>query len=220
MSVVYFIQSVNGGPIKIGHASNLLARLKHIQVSNPEQLCIVAVCAGGRALERELHAKFSDSHIRGEWFHPTPDILAEIDAHRLTTPDPLPRRPKPPVKPETPGPDPFLEEVRRDGDAWLRKVLPVFLRDAFKGAPNVADAIAVAAKCPASNVDKWLYEGAVPRLETLQHLAAAKPTLRALVALYLSAGGVAVQRGMPFSDAVAAIQSNPSIGTAFWSEAA
>lgn len=68
-SHVYFIQSVNGGPVKIGIAKSVSARLAVLQGAQPYALNIIAtVPDGGREMEKKLHQRFADRRINGEWF--------------------------------------------------------------------------------------------------------------------------------------------------------
>ena len=66
--MIYFIQSINGGPIKIGLAENPVQRLKSLQTGHPETLVLLTSIAGGRDVESALHSSLSDVRIRGEWF--------------------------------------------------------------------------------------------------------------------------------------------------------
>lgn len=79
--VVYFIQSVDGGPIKIGTSSvgSILSRFTSIQVGNPSELKIRRMVAGDWRVERGLHSYFAEqrTRTRGEWFWPS-DELEEI----------------------------------------------------------------------------------------------------------------------------------------------
>lgn len=77
---VYFVEMGEGGPIKIGKAVNVQKRVCQLQVGLPLPLRLLAVCDGGRAKEREYHARFASACIRGEWFERVPDLLAEISA--------------------------------------------------------------------------------------------------------------------------------------------
>lgn len=79
-SWVYFVQSSIGGPVKIGRSSNPIARLSALQTAHPHPLRIIAKMAGGIEVERSLHRLFAASRIRpdGEWFNPTPDLVAFI----------------------------------------------------------------------------------------------------------------------------------------------
>ena len=74
------VQSSIGGPVKIGRSSNPIARLSALQTAHPHPLRIIAKMAGGIEVERSLHRLFAASRIRpdGEWFNPTPDLVAFI----------------------------------------------------------------------------------------------------------------------------------------------
>jgi len=69
---VYWIQAVEGGPIKIGAASDPTgeSRLKGLQTGNPNALRIVGVVPGHVKLEAWLHKKARSygARVRGEWF--------------------------------------------------------------------------------------------------------------------------------------------------------
>jgi hypothetical protein len=72
--MIYFIQAGPrraGGPIKIGFASSIgdcERRRLHLQVGNARELFLLAVMGGGYDREAELHRRFREGHIRGEWF--------------------------------------------------------------------------------------------------------------------------------------------------------
>lgn len=75
----YFVQSVDGGPIKIGFTSkDPEERLRALQVGSPTKLRIVGLVPGNR--EKELHDRFVGGHSHGEWFTPSKALLAFIDA--------------------------------------------------------------------------------------------------------------------------------------------
>lgn len=74
----YFIQDIDGGPIKIGVASNPRWRLAELQIGNPNELEIIALASNGHrptTLENDLHKALSDWRLRGEWFLPVPPVL-------------------------------------------------------------------------------------------------------------------------------------------------
>ena len=77
--LVYFIRAERSGLIKIGSAANPQERLRSLQTGSPEPLSIVGVKPGGERLERALHAKFADFRSHGEWFHPSDELLAEME---------------------------------------------------------------------------------------------------------------------------------------------
>jgi hypothetical protein len=66
---VYFIAQGEGGPIKIGYTTKKATwRLSELQVASPQPLVLLAVIQGDREVEVELHTRFADLRIRGEWF--------------------------------------------------------------------------------------------------------------------------------------------------------
>lgn len=79
---VYFIQSGLDGPIKIGCARSVQARLKQLQIGNAEPLHLLAAIRGDAADERQLHQRFGAHWIRGEWFAPAEELAQFIDGIR------------------------------------------------------------------------------------------------------------------------------------------
>lgn len=76
---VYFIQRGEGGPIKIGAASNPAARLSTLQTGSPEPLRLLAATPGSLDDEAALHERFASARLSGEWFEPTADLIALIE---------------------------------------------------------------------------------------------------------------------------------------------
>lgn len=74
----YLIQAGDEGPIKIGFSRDPHERLIALQTSHPEQLYLRASIAGPASNEAVLHAFYSREHLRGEWFRPSPRLLAFI----------------------------------------------------------------------------------------------------------------------------------------------
>jgi hypothetical protein len=77
-SVVYFIRSGHSGPIKIGIASDVKARLRTLQCASPEALAVLATTPGSLELERQLHVQFQHLRKSGEWFNAAPELLEFI----------------------------------------------------------------------------------------------------------------------------------------------
>lgn len=75
---VYFAQSVAGGPVKIGHSADVEARVASLQTAHADTLRIIGTIPGGRAVEAALHASFADDRIGGEWFRPSPSLIAFV----------------------------------------------------------------------------------------------------------------------------------------------
>lgn len=73
---VYFIQRGEAGPIKIGHSGNPKARLAALKTASDQPLRMIGVMDGGKEAERELHLRFADARLEGEWFSPTEEIVA------------------------------------------------------------------------------------------------------------------------------------------------
>jgi len=72
---VYLVQAGEGGPVKIGVASDVAARLGDLQTAHYEELRLVRCIDGGRAHEQWLHRRFDHLRIRGEWFRFDPEMM-------------------------------------------------------------------------------------------------------------------------------------------------
>lgn len=77
-SFVYFVQEGDGGPIKIGRASNAGVRLARMQTSTPRKLRLLVAVPGAGMLEASLHQAFRRHRLEGEWFEPVPRLLALV----------------------------------------------------------------------------------------------------------------------------------------------
>lgn len=75
---VYFIQSGQSGPIKIGCSNDPKKRLMTLQISSYEELRIIGLRLGTEADEAMIQRNYSHLHIRGEWFHPGEELLKYI----------------------------------------------------------------------------------------------------------------------------------------------
>jgi hypothetical protein len=78
---VYLIQSPTGS-YKIGRSKNIANRLKTFNVKLPFEIEIehVISCSDYRAAERELHKRYADKRVNGEWFALTRDDVEQIKA--------------------------------------------------------------------------------------------------------------------------------------------
>ena len=64
---VYMIRAGDTGPVKIGHSNDPVGRLVGFQVVHYEKLRIIRLFEGGEAEEAQLHVRFADLYIRGDW---------------------------------------------------------------------------------------------------------------------------------------------------------
>ncbi len=81
---VYFIQSGDCGPVKIGFTESCInKRLSQLQVSALDKLHLIAAIDGDVLREKELHEKFKPHRIRGEWFHYHNDIALFVEPYRV-----------------------------------------------------------------------------------------------------------------------------------------
>ena len=81
LGYVYFVQAERGGPVKIGVTDDLDRRLSMLQASSAERLVVIYALPGDRRTELELHKRFSEHRIRGEWFAEEP-VLEWIEDRR------------------------------------------------------------------------------------------------------------------------------------------
>jgi hypothetical protein len=78
---VYFVRHGGNGPIKIGVAKNIRARLATLQIATPERLSFLGAMLGaGEHEEKQLHGRFAELRERGEWFRPAPELLEHVRA--------------------------------------------------------------------------------------------------------------------------------------------
>lgn len=78
---VYFIRV--GDHIKIGFSTRPIDRLNGLQTSNPGRLEIVGTRPGSRKTEAELHERFKDMRVRGEWFQARVPLLRFIESNTI-----------------------------------------------------------------------------------------------------------------------------------------
>jgi hypothetical protein len=77
--LVYFIESQCAERrIKIGMAATPEARLAELQTGCPYELRLLATMPGGLRAEAELHARFADLWLIGEWYRPSAELRALI----------------------------------------------------------------------------------------------------------------------------------------------
>jgi hypothetical protein len=75
LKYVYMVQ-VNppDGPVKIGYARDVYARISHIRSVSPFPVRLCAALPGDEDLESAVHRKFAHLRVRGEWFKWAPEV--------------------------------------------------------------------------------------------------------------------------------------------------
>ena len=72
---VYFLLAPHSLCVKIGFTTHRPQhRVTSLQSGSPEPLMLLGSVAGEIWLERGLHKRFKDLHVRGEWFALKPDL--------------------------------------------------------------------------------------------------------------------------------------------------
>ena len=80
---VYFILDRDSNALKIGKANVVETRLGDLQIGNPNKLTVINFIpckneSHSKKLERQLHNKYDDYHIRGEWFKYHEHVFEEL----------------------------------------------------------------------------------------------------------------------------------------------
>jgi hypothetical protein len=83
--LVYLMEC--GDALKIGISVNPELRARRLASSLPNPVRVLATKAGGRYLERELHNRFFNLRINGEWFRRHDAILREFGVQRAVAID-------------------------------------------------------------------------------------------------------------------------------------
>lgn len=83
---VYFIQGDSGGPIKIGYTEDVCKRLKVLQTGHFDTLIVLASFPASMKEEKNLHKKFSELQLKGEWFKPDRYLMDFIEPLKVKNP--------------------------------------------------------------------------------------------------------------------------------------
>lgn len=78
---VYFIRAASGF-IKIGYSIDPQRRLEELRKDCYEELTLIATQPGNISDENRFHKVLRDSHVMGEWFKPTNDVLLAVSLAR------------------------------------------------------------------------------------------------------------------------------------------
>ena len=78
-SCVYFVQSGEGGLIKIGYTNQLKKRVSKMQTDSSKTLKVLFAMDASPLDEKLLHSGLSEFRVHGEWFQPTEELLEYIE---------------------------------------------------------------------------------------------------------------------------------------------
>lgn len=84
--MIYFARSQKTGLVKIGFTSDFKRRIHHLNSLNNDRLTLVGLIEGDMQTEREMHTRFSDARVRGEWFKPC-SAMAEFMQDDIAIPE-------------------------------------------------------------------------------------------------------------------------------------
>lgn len=77
--MIYFIENTTTGAVKIGHTERTgQDRLREMRHANDGRLRLVTGHPGDRDAEKQLHERFEEDNIRGEWFEVTSELASYI----------------------------------------------------------------------------------------------------------------------------------------------
>ena len=79
--LVYFIRQ--SGFVKIGVSADPEKRIRELQTGNPEPLELLHTEGGGYHREAELHQRFADLWVNGEWFKYEGELFEYIERWRI-----------------------------------------------------------------------------------------------------------------------------------------
>jgi len=76
---VYFAQAERTGEVKIGFSTNVSDRLYMLRWQRHTNMTLLGWVPGGPRVEREMHARFDDLSLGGEWFEPDPTLFDYVE---------------------------------------------------------------------------------------------------------------------------------------------
>lgn len=77
--MIYFVRQDRTDLVKIGYTySDPSRRLSDLQTGQADPLRLMGLADGDEVTERNWHARFASSRVRGEWFRLTPPLACSI----------------------------------------------------------------------------------------------------------------------------------------------
>jgi len=73
--MIYFAKAEHDTLIKIGTSGCVASRLMALSYEVKSPMILLAAMDGGREVEKEMHNRFADHRVRGEWFTPCQELM-------------------------------------------------------------------------------------------------------------------------------------------------
>lgn len=137
---IYFLQTGDDGPVKIGFATSVKARVKTIQLSSPEKLRVIREIEGDIPMERWLHRHFKKHQLNGEWFSFCDEMLVI----------------EPPV---------IVKSLRKPREEKFSRGLSAALgkrAELFGGVAEFTKALAISLGMSQASISNWMYGNVLP----------------------------------------------------------
>lgn len=84
---IYFIYNPLNKLVRIGHSKQVKQLLSSLKTNSGIEMELLGVILGDAAKEKELHQRYQEKHVRGEWYRLTDEIEGDIisDAVDIST---------------------------------------------------------------------------------------------------------------------------------------
>ena len=80
--MIYFVKCAATQLVKIGYSATPDKRFAQLCVGSASPLVLLGVIEGGQDKEREIHQRFAEHRVRGEWFALNAALQSVIDTAR------------------------------------------------------------------------------------------------------------------------------------------
>lgn len=178
---IYFIQADGfGNAIKIGYASNPAHRIAQLVTATPAPITTLAICDGARRDEKRLHKLHRADHQWNEWFKPTDEVMATVEAARAGR---IAER-------LALAPQPTASDAAQPRPLFTGSLAAL---DEFSSLKEAAAAVGVSP----SAVSQWIADGAIPARRAVQFwgLLSARPDFDAKAYMAAVTAEAATNRG-------------------------
>lgn len=182
--MIYFAQSPEGGPIKIGFSRNPEQRIQAFSGG----LKLLAVCPGEIVDEHALHELLSDHRLEGEWFADVEEVRSAIDAATVCS---------------------SIVGTKDETAAIAAGTFGLAMKMAFGDGPEAYRAITAAAQISTSNAKRWLAGKNLPGSYQMARLAASSPVIRHWQDGQIAAHALSKQESISFAEAYARVLQHP-----------